>query len=523
MGVCCTKDAMKEPITCNMITHSEISPCVILDSKTYTDVKNYYNFQKAIGHGHFGTVRLAQRQDANKKYAVKSILKVRLKKGITVLRNELSILRESDHPNIIKVYETYEDDTYVHIVMEYCKGGDLLDNLIQRGQYDEENAAKIFEKILSAINYLHSLSICHRDIKPDNFLFTSKESDAEIKCIDFGLATRFGEDDDMHSKVGTPYYLAPEILRGNYRKECDIWSLGALLYVMLGGYPPFEGKNQNSVFKKIISANYDFKKNVWKNVSAEAKDLIRRMLIPNPKRRITIPLALNHLWLLRHRRMELPKVPLKIFESLKNIKAPRKLEQEAMKVIIQDLCVEEIHELKEAFLAIDAEKTGFITAIGIQQALKNSRLYLAQEHMQKIINSVNYLGYGKLNYTAFLMATLNKKLLIDEEKLYEAFKHFDINNTGFITARDLRIVLQKSGTLVDEENVERMLMEVGLDDKKGLDYDDFKRLIMTQGNTLSRLPLLTTQVEEFIKLDIYKYSINTIKSIDTHSKDILEN
>jgi calcium-dependent protein kinase len=405
-----------------------------------------------------------------------------MKKGIGVLKNELSILRESDHPNIIKLYETYEDETSVHIVMEYCKGGDLLDNLIETGQYDEELTAKIFGKILSAVNYLHSLNICHRDIKPDNFLFTSKRIDAEIKCIDFGLATKFGEDDMMHSKVGTPYYLAPEVLRGNYRKECDIWSLGALLYVMLGGYPPFEGKNQNSVFKKIMQAQFNFKKRVWKNVSVEAKDLIRRMLVPNPKRRITIPLALNHSWLLRYRRMDLPKVPLKIFESLKNIKAPRKLEQEAMKVIIQDLSLEEIHELKEAFLAIDTEKTGFITAEGISQALKNSRLYLAQEHMQKIINSVNYLGYGKLNYTAFLMATLNKKLIIDEEKLYEAFKHFDINNKGFITAGDLRIVLQKSGSLVDEEHVERMLMEVGLHDKNGLDYEDFKRLILTQGN-----------------------------------------
>jgi calcium-dependent protein kinase len=231
-----------------------------------------------------------------------------------------------------------------------------------------------------------------------------------------------------------------------------------------------------------MQAQFNFKKRVWKNVSVEAKDLIRRMLVPNPKRRITIPLALNHSWLLRYRRMDLPKVPLKIFESLKNIKAPRKLEQEAMKVIIQDLSLEEIHELKEAFLAIDTEKTGFITAEGISQALKNSRLYLAQEHMQKIINSVNYLGYGKLNYTAFLMATLNKKLIIDEEKLYEAFKHFDINNKGFITAGDLRIVLQKSGSLVDEEHVERMLMEVGLHDKNGLDYEDFKRLILTQGN-----------------------------------------
>ena len=192
-----------------------------------------------LGHGHFGTVReVHQIADPMKKlYAVKSIPKDKIVKELKLLKTELEMLRVVDHPNIIKFYETFEDERYVHIVMEECTGGDLFDHLIQNGQYTEREAASLLEKIIAAINHLHTLHICHRDIKPENFLFAALDRFSDIKIIDFGLATKFG-DDQMHTVVGTPYYVAPEVLRGNYDQQCDVWSLGVLLYVILAGYPP---------------------------------------------------------------------------------------------------------------------------------------------------------------------------------------------------------------------------------------------------------------------------------------------
>ena len=158
-----------------------------------------------------------------------------------MLQRELEILKEVDHPNIIKLYEIYEDQEYLHMVMEYCSGGELFDKVIQKVHFSEKEAASIMYKLFNAINHLHSVHISHRDLKPENCLFDSHSEDAEIKIIDFGLSTKFGEDEEssMHTLVGTPYFVAPEVLLKNYGPQCDIWSLGVIMFTLLVGHPPF--------------------------------------------------------------------------------------------------------------------------------------------------------------------------------------------------------------------------------------------------------------------------------------------
>lgn len=138
-----------------------------------------------------------------------------------MLKSEIETLKSADHPNIVRLYEVYEDDKYLHFVMDLCTGGDLLDHLMSNGPLSESKAADYMRKLLQAVNHLHSLNICHRDLKPENFLLSSRGRDAEIKIVDFGMSVKFG-DKDMETAVGTPYFLAPEILRGTYGKECDI-------------------------------------------------------------------------------------------------------------------------------------------------------------------------------------------------------------------------------------------------------------------------------------------------------------
>jgi calcium-dependent protein kinase len=281
-----------------------------------------------------------------KLYAVKSIPKDKIVRELKLLRRELEMLRVVDHPNIIKFYETFEDERYVHIVMEECSGGDLFDHLIVNGQYTEREAAALLEKIIAAINHLHTLHICHRDIKPENFLFATLDKGSDIKIIDFGLATKFGED-QMHTVVGTPYYVAPEVLRGSYGEECDVWSLGVLLFVILGGYPPFFGDSQHEIFRKITHGVYDYDREEWNDVSKEARALIDSMLVVNPQRRATLDQVLKHSWFsLNHDPSNRPQVPLRILDKLKNYRAPRRLKQEALKVVVKFLTNEQIDELR---------------------------------------------------------------------------------------------------------------------------------------------------------------------------------
>ena len=212
-----------------------------------------------IGGGHFGSVRIAHRiTDPQVKYAVKSILKENIKKDVKLLEEELAILSKVDHPNIIKFHETYIDYRYVHIVMELAEGGELFEKIVEMHKFSESQAASLMRKILSAVKHLHEHGICHRDLKPENFLFSDKSAEAEIKLIDFGLSKRFGAiqeqdpSEKMHTIVGTPYYVAPEVLKGNYDFSCDVWSLGVILFIMLCGYPPFEGDNNKEIFKRVL-------------------------------------------------------------------------------------------------------------------------------------------------------------------------------------------------------------------------------------------------------------------------------
>jgi len=159
------------------------------------------------------------------------------------------------------------------------------------------------DQITSAILHLHEKGICHRDIKPENFMFADKTAESELKLIDFGLSKRFGPNqsgeaggDFMHSIVGTPYYVAPEVLEGNYGFECDVWSLGIILYILLCGYPPFEGDDNKEIFKRVMTQKVEFDPAEWSEISQEAKDLILLMLIRDPSKRISLQAVRRHSW-----------------------------------------------------------------------------------------------------------------------------------------------------------------------------------------------------------------------------------
>ena len=252
-------------------------------------VKDYYDVIKVIGKGGNAKVYEVQNKKTKDIRACKYLSKSNIKESdLKKMRREINILIKTDHPNIIKLYEVFETNKYLYLIMEKCNGGELFDKIINNissGKvYSEKIAANLLLQVMSAVDYCHKNGICHRDLKPENILFLNEgnEENNPIKVIDFGLS-QILDRDKLTSPVGTAYYVAPEILAGEYNQKCDIWSAGIILCILLTGEPPFNGPNNAIIYHKIKNFEYCFSEK-WKYISNEAKDLVSHMLVPQNMR-----------------------------------------------------------------------------------------------------------------------------------------------------------------------------------------------------------------------------------------------
>lgn len=232
------------------------------------------------------------------------------------LQLEVEILSQMDHPNVVRLFEIFDDGDILYLVMELMSGGELFDRIVEKESYTEKEAAETIRPIVDAIRYCHEQGIVHRDLKPENLLYESTDEKAIIKISDFGLA-RFVQGELATTACGTPGYVAPEIVEGKgYGKEVDYWSIGIILYIMLCGFPPFYDENNQELFKAILDCKYEFPSPYWDNVSDDAKDLIRRILVKDPKSRLTAEEILQHPWIIGEGtpQKQLDQVPDKIKE-----------------------------------------------------------------------------------------------------------------------------------------------------------------------------------------------------------------
>uniref|UniRef100_A0A6B2LAQ8 non-specific serine/threonine protein kinase n=1 Tax=Arcella intermedia TaxID=1963864 RepID=A0A6B2LAQ8_9EUKA len=199
-----------------------------------------------------------------------------------------------DHKNIVKMYDIFEDHEHYYVVMELVSGGELFDQIVEKGFFPEEEACQLIKQILSALTYLEQHKICHRDLKPENLIFTD-ETHTTLKLIDFGEAKSYA-DGLIREYVGTTDYMAPEIIKGGeYDNRVDLWSLGVIAFVMLCGFPPWEGENESEVFVNIMTLRYEFPSPEWDAVSEDAKDFIRQLLVEMDDR-LTAKEARLHPW-----------------------------------------------------------------------------------------------------------------------------------------------------------------------------------------------------------------------------------
>lgn len=419
------------------------------------DIRKVYRFKDVLGGGHFGSVRIGYRKDEEPKkyYAIKSICLSSLKeKDLTEMIHEVEIITHLQHPNIIKFYETYYDESYFHIVMELCKGKDVFEKIIELGQISEQIVAKIIIKVLRAISYCHSKGITHRDLKPENILFQSNDIESEIKIIDFGLSRKYDSNEKMSTILGTPYYIAPEVLKGQYDNKCDIWSIGAMTYIMLSGDLPFNGSTSDEIFKKIITSDISFDSTKWENVSEDAIDFIKKCMQKSPENRLSAKDALSHQWfshLLKETHDE-KYLCSKVLNNLRKFDSKHKFNNLILYHIVRNLKPSETKKLKEAFYAIDIDHTGHISKQELEKAYQMAGIEITSDEIDNIINKLSKeKDNGMIDYSLFLMAAMDQEEIVTKERLKQVFDYFDFNKDGYIDEKDLKQVFLRSGVKLE--------------------------------------------------------------------------
>lgn len=452
--------------------------------KPFEDIRSHYKLGKELGRGQFGITYLCTENSTGQTYACKSILKRKLvtKADKEDIKREIQILQHlSGQPNIVEFKGVYEDRQSVHVVMELCAGGELFDRIIAQGHYSERAAAAVCRQIVKVVQICNFMGVLHRDLKPENFLLSSKDEGAMLKATDFGLSVFIEEGKVYRDVVGSAYYVAPEVLRRRYGKEIDIWSAGIMLYILLSGVPPFWAENEKGIFDAILKGEIDFESDPWPSISKSAKDLVRKMLNPDPKKRITSAEVLEHPWMREGGDASDKPIDSAVLSRMKQFRAMNKLKKLALKVIAENMSEEDIKGFKAMFDNMDTDNSGSITYDELKKGLAELGSKLTETEVKQLMEAADVDGNGTIDYTEFITATMNRHRLETDENLLKAFRYFDKDNSGFITMDELESEMMEYG-IADESSIKEILSEVDTDNDGKINYDEFCAM-MKSGTT----------------------------------------
>ena len=472
MGLCSKSNVFSETKLQPLVIPTRDTENSFESSISTPNITDVYVLKKVIGKGSFGTVRRGNRLDNPAiQIAVKSIPKSLISFDLLNFKNEFSILSLIDHPNIVRLYDSFEDPYFFHIVTEFCLGGELFDRILSKGRLTEKSASLYMQKMLRAVSHLHENGISHRDIKPQNFVFYDETEEAELKLIDFGLSKKHNPKVRMNSFVGTPLYIAPEVLKGSYSEKCDIWGLGVILSLMLTGTFPFEGSSTNDIYRNLLKNELNTESYVYKHLSDPAIDLLRKLLEKNPERRISAKEALAHPWI--KLKFEL-KINENIYRDICLYRPTSELYKMCLGIIVKYMSSEELASLNQAFNEADIEGNGYLTYENMQNALKISGLYLPKHELSSLLQRLDSTNSGIIHYSNFLSAAISNRLSLDEQMLSTLFNFFDTYKTGELTPRTLRRFFKKLGIFYPSEKISKLINEVS--GTNSISFEDFKRI-----------------------------------------------
>ncbi len=450
--------------------------------------KKKYITQKLLGVGTYGQVFLVQNKYTKEYFAMKEIPKTSEDLlSDNEIMDEIEILKNLDHPDIVRITEFYNTENSYYLINEYCKYGELYEQV--KNEFSETQIAVMFRQILSGIAYLHSNNIIHRDLKLENILIndieksiTTNEDLFLVKIIDFGTAKIFDKNKMPRAIVGSIYYIAPEVILKKYGKECDMWSLGVILYMFIVGHAPFDGRSNRDIMEKIKGGKYLKNEKRWKKASNEVKDLINKLLVIEPNKRLTAFEALKHPWFnvtnsnILYNNISKDEV-LNCISNLLNYSFKSKFEELVLAYIIHNLPrPKQAKTCIKLFKLANKNEDGKLLRNELKQTLLN---FVSEEFLQNfdvIFSLLDGDNNGYIDYEEFLRATIDRKILINEKVLKLAFKFFDKENYGFISKNIIKNYF--IGTNMTEDVFNAIFDEIDSDKDGQIDFEDFKGMMM---------------------------------------------
>ena len=458
----------------------------LLVAKLKTNPDEDYRKLKFLGEGSFASVYEVQNRYTDVICAMKIILKSsNSPEDDKEILNEINILRIMDHPSVLKIFEFYSNKKSYSIVTELCPGGELFQQIVDKGPFDEKYSAFIMYQLFSAINYCHKMHIVHRDLKPENILIVSKDQEGYpiIKVCDFGTSKIFEKGKIERKFVGSSYYMAPEVLKKNYNEKCDLWSCGVIMYILLSGRPPFEGDDDDAIFKKVAIGKYDLESPPFNKLSKNALDLIKKLLTMDINRRINAEQALNHTWFKENKSQELYNrindngTMKTLIENLKSYKRTSVIQETALAYLVHHFPrIKDVVNSCKLFNQMDKSGDGKISKAellkGLSERYKSKTL---EKDVDEIYKNLDMDNNGYIGYEEFVRAAVSKDYFVRDNVLRFAFRYFDKDDSGEITFDEIEELFTQS--IPDKKQVHETLQgiikEVDLDNDNRINFEEF--------------------------------------------------
>ena len=450
-----------------------------------------YKPTKLLGTGSFGSVYEAKNTIFQNIVAMKVINKdPNNELDEQEIRNEIDILKKLSHPNIVKIYEFYVSNSHYYIVTEFCRDGELFSYI--KNKYSERQLAVLFYQVFSGLWYLHDNKILHRDIKLENIMISQKEKDNEtgeelfwVKIIDFGTAKIFEKNKKEKDVVGSSYYIAPEVLKQNYNEKCDTWSVGVILYMMLVGRAPFDGKDDEEIILKINSADYNSKEPKLMKHSPEVRDLVSKLLQKDTDKRYSAKEAIAHPWFQKYggrslysnfKREEIEPYINNLFNYYFN----SKIQQLVIAFLVHNLPNDDsaINILK-LFRLFNKSGSCKLTKEELMNGLYDYRdkneVDKVVDHLFKLLDGDNN---GFIEYEEFLRACIDKKTILKSTYLKYAFKFLDKEKTGTLNTQKIIKAFVLTPNKLIEAVFNNTLNSVDHDSDGIINFEEFQELMM---------------------------------------------
>mmetsp|Transcript_53700 Transcript_53700/g.166268 ORF Transcript_53700/g.166268 Transcript_53700/m.166268 type:complete len:530 (-) Transcript_53700:57-1646(-) len=437
---------------------------------TAEGVEGKYELDKSRGgllyDGPRAVMRKARHKESGTQRAVK--FSGRSEASAEQWEAEVELIKQLDHPHICRLLAVYESNTKLALVMECMTGGELFHRIKKQKRFQERDAADAAWQMLLALKYTHSHGIVHRDIKLEDFLYET-EGSTQLKLIDFGFGKIFDPNTKMAVSNDTLAYTAPEVLTNEYTSQCDLWSFGVIVFILLLGYIPFSGSEKAQI-ARIQQGEYTVKKEPWNILSGDAQDFLTKLLVVKPDVRLTAEQALKHKWIQQRDAMETGVMDKSMVDALMDFHKATAFRRAAMNMMAWSLTNEERAKVKQAFIEMDTKKTGTVSLPEFKRLLEE-KFHVEDEQARAIFQALDSQNKdGEIHYSEFLAALVSSRIAIHDGLLKDSFKRFDTDNTGFITVANLKEVL---GDHFEGQEVEKMLSEADMTHDGQISYSDW--------------------------------------------------